>query len=145
MANMPDTIKLKWQALADSHVTLDSGFWGYWETHWISVFNRLRTLLDQPRGRPMEVSAVRALSLLIRDLTHYLDSIRQGGNKFVLDNNVRELIVHHIGNDLHRIFFIADISDSDPKPIAADDVEMIAGSVDEMASFWERLRTQTQG
>lgn len=154
MTNCPQSIQELWSKIERERIRIPAEVWSEWDREFnvltdIEMIVR-RCQMDPLSGMPpSEAKRVGILAGLLQAFVHgirrspttesYLD---QG--TVVVEQTVKDLVAHYVGNDLYKIALIVDVYGPHPEPVPPEDAGKILQAVDSIRDFSIRLRNATR-
>ena len=140
MVMVPEAVKRQWHELRENPVVYGKAFWSLWEQDWLPYYKNIQLLINNNLGRDMSTSDALMVYDLLKKLTFFVDLLRAKKEEIILNRTVRDLIAHHVGNGLVKIFYFANVSDNDPEPISSENVQRISIDINDLEIFWNDLK-----
>ena len=151
MANTPESIALLWKRLEEKKVTIPSDVWAVWRVGCIRELVDICNITEKSRGGPIPASDAEAIgkkAYLVQKFVRSIKRSEDGGNRIqaeriYMEENVRDLVAHYIGNDLYKVSLIADIYGVNPDPLPPENGALILKNVNAIMEFIDLLKSKT--
>jgi hypothetical protein len=151
MANTPESIAVLWKNLEAKKVVIPSEVWAAWQEECIKELVGIREIVERSHGGPIPAADAEMVGKKAYFVQKFVRSIRRSpddGNRLqdgrlVMEENVRELVAHYIGNDLYKISLMADLYGVNPEPLPPENGALILKNINAIMEFIELLKTKT--
>lgn len=151
MANAPEEIRLLWVTLVSEKISVSPAFWLRVEDNFLKQLDRLSALLDARKGQCLSIEEAKVVASLAGEMGQFLHGIEKSPDTGLqitdgvikAGRSARELLNHHLGNDLYRIILMSDTGGPQPEGIEPQTVVKMQESVEAMREFWRRFREST--
>lgn len=120
MAQCPPAIMALWDRLVAGGVYVPADVWHAWDRGMDPHLSRIRILLATDLNAPLFLKDAQAITVAIAGAQKFFSSVRRSaeGTSY-LENGiiyfnplVKDILAHHIGNDLYKIALMMDLPDS---------------------------------
>jgi hypothetical protein len=139
MVMVPEAVKQQWEELRKNPVAYGRIFWDLWKQDWLPNFKNAQSIINSNLGHDMSTADAAKFYETIKKLTFFIDLLRAKQKEIILNKTVRDLIAHHVGNGIYKIFLLANYSDNDSESILLDKVERISTDINDLEIFWDDL------
>jgi hypothetical protein len=151
MANTPESIALLWKRLEEKKVKVPPEVWVVWQGACTKELQDIREIVGRNQGQPIPAADAELIGRKVYLVQKFVRSTRRTSDgvsrvqddRIHLEDNVRELVAHYIGNDLYKVSLIADIYGVNPAPLPPEHGELILKNINAIMEFIELLKSKT--
>lgn len=152
MAQCPPAIMALWDRLVAGGVYVPKEVWHAWDRGIDPHFSRIRILVGADPSSPLSVKDAQTIMVAIAGAQKFFSLVRRSGTGtsylengvIYFDPLVKDILAHHIGNDLYKIALITDTSDSSSTPIPPEVKALVAANLRMIAECVDRIRHWTR-
>ena len=153
MAQCPPAIMALWDRLVAGGVHVPKEVWYAWDRGIDPHFSRIRILVAADPSAPLSAKDAQTIMVAIAGAQKFFSSVRRSstgtsyleGGVIYFDPLVKDIMAHHIGNDLYKIALMTDAPDSSGTSITSETKALVAANLRMIAECVDRIRHWTRG
>ena len=153
MANAPEAISRLWKKLEEARPAVPASVWQVWEAECLGVLDEIVLIVEQNKGASIPVKDAEAMGKRAERLQKFVRGIKRSGDglnalgpdgAILLEDTIRDLVAHYLGNDIYKISLIVDVYGAYPQPLPEENGGLILRNIAAIKAFTNQLKARTK-